>query len=83
MSFEKDLSNINKWNSQGIETKRIVYSFSVLEFFLMESFIQTITNQHIWESDEWNALKEEVPEVEKLHLRELLQVLNSIIIFIC
>ena len=44
----------------------------------MESFIQSITNQHIWESDEWNALKEEVPEVEKLHLRELLQVLHEL-----
>lgn len=40
----------------------------------MDSFVQTITSQHIWESAEWAALKECVPQVEKLHLRNLLQV---------
>lgn len=40
----------------------------------MESFVQAITNQHIWETDEWKVLKEEVPEIEKHHLRQLLQV---------
>ena len=40
----------------------------------MESFVETITKQHIWESEEWKALKEFVPEVQELHLRQLLQV---------
>lgn len=36
--------------------------------------MQSITSQHIWETSEWKALKEAVPEIEKLHLRDLLQV---------
>lgn len=48
----------------------------------MDSFVQDITSQHIWETAEWAALKESVPEVEKLHLRQLLQVFYNLLDFI-
>ena len=40
----------------------------------MDSFVQAMTTQHIWETAEWETLKQDVPEVTKLHLRDLLQV---------
>lgn len=40
----------------------------------MDSFVQAMTTQHIWETSEWETLKQDVPEVTKLHLRDLLQV---------
>lgn len=43
----------------------------------MNSFVETMTKQHIWESDEWKALQEAVPGIKEQHLRQLLQV-NSI-----
>lgn len=45
----------------------------------MESFVDTITKQHIWESEEWEALKNAVPGIQELHLRQLLQVHLTII----
>lgn len=33
-----------------------------------------MTTQHIWETPEWETLKQDVPEVTQLHLRDLLQV---------
>ncbi|KAK8800752.1 hypothetical protein WA158_000077 [Blastocystis sp. Blastoise] len=39
----------------------------------MDSFVQTIYNQHIWETDAWKALKEEVPKINQTHLKELLK----------
>ena len=47
-------------------------------FITMESFVETITKQHIWESEEWKALKEAVPGIQELHLRQLLQVLSTL-----
>lgn len=41
---------------------------------LMDSFVSEISSQHIWETQEWEALKAAVPSIEKLHLRQLLQV---------
>ena len=41
---------------------------------LMDSFVSEISSQHIWETEEWEALQAAVPSIEKLHLRQLLQV---------
>ena len=43
----------------------------------MDPFVQTMIAQHIWETPEWEALKNDVSEVSKLHLRDLIQVLFS------
>lgn len=48
------------------------FLFSVL--LHMDPFVQAMTTQHIWETSEWETLKQDVPEVTKLHLRDLLQV---------
>ena len=40
----------------------------------MDPFVQAMTTQHIWETPEWETLKQDVPEVTQLHLRDLLQV---------
>ena len=42
----------------------------------MDSFVSTISSQHIWETPEWQALKAAVPTIEKVHLRDLLQVIR-------
>ena len=47
-------------------------------YLTMNSFVETMTKQHIWESDEWKALQEAVPGIKEQHLRQLLQV-NSIL----
>lgn len=38
--------------------------------------VSSIKSIHIWETNEWKALKEHVKDIEKLHLRDLLQVLQ-------
>lgn len=47
-------------------------------YHFMDPFVSEISSQHIWETQEWEALKAAVPSIEKLHLRQLLQVENSI-----
>ena len=39
----------------------------------MDSFVESIFHQHIWETDAWKALQEEVPKIDALHLRDLLK----------
>ena len=45
----------------------------------MDSFVESIFHQHIWETDAWKALQEEVPKIDALHLRDLLKACFSFV----
>lgn len=65
------------WSSVAINGTPQHFNSSFISYLTMNSFVETMTKQHIWESDEWKALQEAVPGIKEQHLRQLLQV-NSI-----
>ena len=51
-----------------------IFLYSFFSISNMDPFVQSIASQHIWETAEWEALKQAVPKIEELHLKDLLKV---------